>query len=619
MESTTPFEPSAQRNQMCPCGSGLRYKHCCGKADPAANRIDPAEAVAAGLKEIEVKAAAGERDEALALCRGLVERFPRAFPPKLRLAEMLTRRNDTDAAIAAYQEVIRTNPNRHESHADLAGIYLRLKRYPDAERHARRALALNPLNPQAHNLMGSILSETFNFEDAEFHFRQVMLIHEPVAPICANFGGVLTRLGKLDEAADQFRMSAHLEPRNIENWLRWARMEEARREIDRAGELVGEAEKIAPDLPAVHVARATVLRRQKRHDEALAALDAVAEKVEANLLSSAYYFARGDVLDKLKRYDEAFAAYTNANTRARRERKLEYQRDHLRRLTDSSRAFFIADRIKPIRANDAARTLPEGFPKPLFIIGFPRSGTTLTEQMLSSHHAISPGGELDYFWRMTRLASHLSGSKQPYPQCLEHLAEKGWEGRLEKFRTYYLGNLMGRRLLEPGKTHVIDKMPLNETNLGLIHLVFPEAPLLHLVRHPLDVVLSTFFNDLTHGGNCSFDLETAAEHYMLIFGMIEHYRKELDLKYLRIRYETLVDEPETTLRKVLEFSGLPWDDACLAHDANKRYARTASYAQVAEKLYKESSYRYRNYRTQVERIVPLLAPAIRKLGYEVED
>jgi hypothetical protein len=132
------------------------------------------------------------------------------------------------------------------------------------------------------------------------------------------------------------------------------------------------------------------------------------------------------------------------------------------------------------------------------------------------------------------------------------------------------------------------------------------------------VVLSVFSNHLTHGFFCSYELETAARHYALTMDLVAHYRSEMLLRYLPIRYEDVVDDQETSVRRMLDFIGEPFDPACLKFHENKRYARTASYAQVTEKLYSRSRFRYRNYREELAPVLPILAPVIERLGYRVD-
>jgi hypothetical protein len=189
---------------------------------------------------------------------------------------------------------------------------------------------------------------------------------------------------------------------------------------------------------------------------------------------------------------------------------------------------------------------------------------------------------------------------------------------LDNLRDYYLQRARQAGVIEPDARWFTDKMPLNETHLGLIGLIFPAAPIIHVLRHPLDVVLSVFSNQLTHGFYCAYSLESAARHYALIADLVAHYRGEMALRYLPIRYEDIVDNQEAAVRRMLDFIGEAFDDNCLRFHENRRYARTASYAQVTEKLYDRSRYRHRKYAKQLEPIIPILKPAIERLGYEVE-
>ena len=169
--------------------------------------------------------------------------------------------------------------------------------------------------------------------------------------------------------------------------------------------------------------------------------------------------------------------------------------------------------------------------------------------------------------------------------------------------------------IQPGKRWFTDKMPLNETHLGLIHLLFPQAPIVHLVRHPLDVMLSVFSNGLTHGFNCASGLDTAATHYMLVADLLAHYREVLPMRYLQVRYEEVVDDLPDQARRLLAFISAPFDPKVLDFHENARAARTASYAQVTEKLYDRSRYRHRHYAAELAEIETRLAPTIRQLGY----
>ena len=255
--------------------------------------------------------------------------------------------------------------------------------------------------------------------------------------------------------------------------------------------------------------------------------------------------------------------------------------------------------------------------QPLFILGFPRSGTTLLEQILTSHPRIAAGDELPIISEIATLMPRMLDSPLGYPEALAELWMGDHRDDLGNLRDHYLRRVAQLGIVPAGAGWFTDKMPLNETDTGLIALLFPRSPLLHLVRHPLDVVLSVFSNLLTHGHYCAYALETAAQHYVLVSELVEHYRSQMALRYMAVRYEDLVDDQEATVRRVLDFVGEDFDPSCLAFHENRRYARTASYAQVSEKLYSSSRYRHRNYITHLQPAIDILRPTIERLGYTV--
>ena len=238
----------------------------------------------------------------------------------------------------------------------------------------------------------------------------------------------------------------------------------------------------------------------------------------------------------------------------------------------------------------------EGVAQPIFIVGFPRSGTTMVEQTLTAHPKIAAGDELPIISEITQLIPRMLNSPLAYPEALADL----WLGDqlegLDNLRDYYLQRARQLGATPKGAAWFTDKMPLNETHSGLIGLIFPKAPIIHLIRHPLDVVLSVFSNQLTHGFYCAYDLDEHRAPLRADHGPGRALpRARCTLSYLAIRYEDIVEDQEANVQRMLAFIGAPFDRRCLAFHENRRYARTASYAQVTEKLYDRSRYRYRAY------------------------
>src|SRR5690606_31086117 len=167
----------------------------------------------------------------------------------------------------------------------------------------------------------------------------------------------------------------------------------------------------------------------------------------------------------------------------------------------------------------------------------------------------------------------------------------------------------------PARRFFVDKMPFNELYFPLIRMAFPAAPIIRVVRHPLDVCISMMAHHLTHGFNCAFRLEDVAAHLAAMFALTEHYRRKLEVNELVVRYEDLVAGQEPVTRRMLEHAGLPFDPACLRFHRNTRYARTPSYDQVTEPLHDRSVDRHRHYAAELRAIVPVLEPMLAAWGY----
>jgi len=218
-----------------------------------------------------------------------------------------------------------------------------------------------------------------------------------------------------------------------------------------------------------------------------------------------------------------------------------------------------------------------------------------------------------------KVASYLN-SNEPFPECLMALSLSKNKNVLTEIQALYL-NKASQLEIDNNEAHwLTDKSPFNSERLAMINLMFPQSPIIHVIRHPLDACLSAYFTSFQHRHWYSLNLEDTAMYFKEIIALVEHYRSEITgLKYLSVRYEDLVLDPEPQVRRMMKFIGEPYDESCLDFHKTKRVARTASYAQVNQKLYKSSVYRYKNYRKQVEPILPILMPVIESLGYTVDD
>ena len=284
----------------------------------------------------------------------------------------------------------------------------------------------------------------------------------------------------------------------------------------------------------------------------------------------------GQLHDALGSAREAFGCFAEANRLAGVDRRqLAALLDYMSRQP----RLFSAQRLSRL---PRAR---HGSELPVFIVGMPRSGTSLAEQILASHPAVFGAGELTAIGRVSLLHKQAAPSYAAWLERLDQAALDALAGR-------YLAEL---RALAPGAERVTDKMPFNFLHLGLIELLLPQARVVHCVRHPLDTCLSCFCNGFADAYPFTRDLRAAGEYYRGYAQLMAHWRATLALPVHTLSYEKLVAAPEPAIRELVAFCGLPWDDACLRFYASARKVSTPSYHQVRKPIYARSAGRHHAY------------------------
>ncbi len=598
--------------RLCQCGSGLSPTRCCQLnlatlGAPEANRhLVPLEERAVQAR----RNGAAETAERLAL--DVLELAPGRTTALSVLYEIRKTQGNQSAAEALMRRIVALEPNNFWATNEITLLLLGKGNVAEAERHARNAIRIAPENAQSHYLMGMVLTEAYRPAIGEYHYYKALELSGARDPVLlANLALCLKNQGKMQAARAMYEESLAAAPNSLHTLLGFARLEEADRNLHAAMALLDRAEEQFPNNPSVKLQRAVVLGRLRDAAGALDVLDALA--ADKATLGPSEYLEKGRLLDKMGRYDEAFAAYDEGKKRLREVSGHAYLDAHAQQITARLKGFFVATRMRTL----PRATRRDGVAQPIFVLGFPRSGTTLLEQTLTAHPRIAAGDELPIINEIANLMPRMLDSPLAYPEALAELWMGDHREDLNNLRDHYLRKVAQLGIVPEGAAWFTDKMPLNETDLGLISLLFPESPMLHLTRHPLDVVLSVYSNLLTHGYYCAYALETAATHYALVMDLVQHYRSELSLRYMPVRYEDIVDDQEASIRRVLDFVGEEFDPGCLAFHENRRYARTASYAQVSEKLYDRSRYRYRNYLPHLKPIIPILEPVIERLGYSI--
>lgn len=515
------------------------------------------------------------------------------------------RRGQFGEAARTLQTVIGIDSQADWAHNALIELLMSHGKVADAEQVARAALRANPRNAHAHNLFGTIVSQLNDLPAGEWHFRRSLELAGPQAAVLMNLALALMKQGRTEEADGYFAQAHELAPKEMKILAYWSSLCEARGDLVRAQELLDRAEAVSSAME-VNLLRANYLSRAGRHQEAFAIIDA------AEPLAGDGQLERGRLHDRLGRYELAWQDFVAAK------RKLAAEGGGLEYRAEAVETFF--GRLKQFFTRANIELLPQAqrradVAQPIFIIGFPRSGTTLVEQILCSHSAVQAGGELTFLGEMRKLTNHLFPGPEPFPDNLAQswTADRRYAATL--FRDYYLARAEAYGLGQNGQAFFTDKMPFNEIYLPLLKMAFPQARIIHVVRHPLDVCVSMMSNNMTHGFNCGYRIEDVVHHLAAVFDLVEHYRREVDLGELVLNYETLVADQAGQTRQLLDYLGLPFEDACLRFHENRRYAPTPSYAQVTEKLNDRSIKRHTNYARQLTPYMPRLARLMAAYGY----
>ena len=448
-------------------------------------------------------------------------------------------------AAEIYRRILDRHPDHFDALHHLGLIALQAGQNERAIDLIGRALAINPKFAAAHNSLGAALQMQGNLTEAANCYQRAAAIDPKNARTQNNLGIVLQVSGRLDEAIVAFENALALKPDYAMPYKGLAALR-----------------KVLPDDGLISGIQ-RLLREDKLPGDDRCYLN----------------FALGKCFDDIGEFDRAFHHYQAGNDIHKQKRPFDVAA--FAEKTDEIIATFT-----PAFFSERA-AVGNNSEQPVFIVGMPRSGTTLIEQILASHPAVFGADELPYFNQMAADLQAMLRDATAYPACAARIDE-ATAGRLAQ---RYLDHLRKR---SGDAARVTDKMPDNFRNLGLIALLFPRARVIHCRRDPLDVCLSCYFQDFTNLP-FSYDLADIGQYYRKYEQLMAHWWSALPLQILDLRYEELVADEETVSRRMVDFCGLDWDDACLTFHENDRPVQTASKWQVRQPIYKTSVARWKRY------------------------
>jgi len=574
------------------------------------------------LVEIESALSANDFVRAEALARAHLAKHPNHPSIQYFMGLALYQQNRSLDALPYLQQASSQLLQDVNAHNVLALCLKQLGRNAQALKVFKRVLTLAPNNPAVYSNMGSILNKARKFDEALAWMDKGMTIDPRHQALRANKAQTLLEKNRIREAETLIKGLLDEGYRNHSTLETWARIRHVEGDLNEAMACFEEAEQMGgmnsgtlvfkgsalSDLGHFEAAIDTfntALAIDPAKSEALAAIAHARkmtkddqdwwERAKASLAKEDLtqeeafnlHYAMGKFCNDIKDYDQAFAHYQKANSiKSHTWSDRRYDRENLERVVSLFSENYNQRLFKQWHdiADPSAR--------PLFIVGMPRSGTSLIEQILASHPLIYGAGELT-FWNNfvqdykpailygTLNADLLQMAARKY---LDHLAEKFPDG-----------------------ARVVDKMPGNFLWVGLIHSVFPNARILHTMRNPVDNSISVFFQNFSQGHPYANDLDDIAHYYRQYHRLMQHWRRVMPAdRFLDLPYEQLIEDQEGWSRKIIDFVGLEWDDSCLEFYKTKRKIGTASNWQARQPIYKSSRERWRNYEKFVGPLLPLL-------------
>jgi tetratricopeptide (TPR) repeat protein len=566
-----------------------------GKLDEAAGHYEQALALMPELFQAHnelgcVLQAQGKLDEAAACFERAIALRPDFAEARNNLGNVLKDQGKLAQAAAQFERAVALKPNLFQAQINLGAILHEQGKLQQAANCFEQALALRPDVAEAYHNLGNVLKDQGKLDRAAVLLQRAVALRPDLVQAHYNLGNVLRDQQKLDPAADSYRQALAINPHYAEAYNNLGGVLKDQGKLDEAAACYEQAVALRPDHAEAYYNR-TDLKTFHTGDPDLATLEAIAanpsEMPPAKMLF--IHFALGKALEDVGDHARAMEHLLKGNALKRSQ-------------VDYDEAYYEQDcRLiaEVFNSNLIARFAGAGDPSnvPIFVLGMPRSGSTLVEQILASHPQVYAAGELKNLDRVVHEVTDSTGRPISFSAWIDALDAAS----LRRMAHAYLTSLPQ---LPAGKTRITDKLPGNFFRVGLIHMILPNARIIHTVRDPVETCVSCFsrlFSDLPF----SYDLAELGRYFRRYHELMAHWRSVLPAgAMLDVAYEDVVGDLDGQARRLIDYCGLPWDDRCLSFHETRRPVATASNVQVRRPLYRSSVARWRRYEAYLQ---PLLA------------
>ena len=507
--------------------------------------------------------AQGKLGMAEGICRDYLQRRPRDVNAIRLLADIALQLEVHEDAVKLLRRCLELAPDYHLARNNYANALSKVGEYEAALREIDKLERAEPQNLSHPVLAASVLVNVGAYEQAIERYESILAQAPEHARLQMSYGHALKTLGRQEECIAAYRRAIALQPSLGEAWwslanLKTFRFAEADMAVMRRS--LAEAQPGGPDEWHLH-------------------------------------FAQGKALEDAEEYAAAFAAYAKGNAlrRARSGYSAAENRAALERIVASCT-------LERFQAHQGC-----GHPAsdPIFIVGLPRAGSTLLEQILASHSLVDGTMELPYIPQFARRLGGQQKRDDPseYPDVLWRLTDGQCRALGQEF-------LDAVRIQRRGAPFFIDKLPNNFAHVGLIHLMLPNAKIIDARRHPLATCFSGFKQLFAAGQEFTYSLEDIGRYYRDYAALMAHWNRVLPGRVLRVDYEEVVADLEGQVRRLLDYCGLPFEAGCLAYHRNRRAVRTASSEQVRRPIYQDAVAQWRRFEAHLGPLRQALGPAL---------
>lgn len=500
-----------------------------------------------------------------------------------------------DEAAARFTGVIALRPQDADAFCNLGAVLTAKGQAAEAAKRFRRALTLNPRHVGAHANLAVVLSHLGQLDDAVKHFERALELSPDNGGVRTGLGKALLGLGETEKAVAEFERVLAGRPEDVEALLQLGAARRDQGRFEEATALYDRVLAVMPEHPEAHFNRAAI-HKFRKGDPELEALEKLAARKDLPAAQQMFgHFALGKALDDCGEYTRAFAHYRKGNEQKRA--LTGYDEAAWQQLVRGLKEVFDESLL--------ARAKGEGdlSDAPVFVVGMPRGGSSLIEQILASHPRVHGAGELMNLGNVLEAECRANWARL-YPRCMGDLDGAA----LRRIGRAYVNSLPA---VGEGKIRIVDKQPGNFLHIGLIRMVLPNARIIHTVRDPLDTCVSCYGNLFRHGVDFSYDLAELGRYFRMYSELMAHWRKVLPAgAFLDVAYEDVVNDLEGPARRMIAYCGLEWDERCLSFHRTERAVRTASAVQVRQPLFRSSLQRWRRYEGE-------LGPLLQALGMQV--